>query len=45
VHDAHPLVRISGTVPRYTALADAGQYIDGIGAGIKEGYSWALFVI
>jgi 2-keto-4-pentenoate hydratase/2-oxohepta-3-ene-1,7-dioic acid hydratase in catechol pathway len=35
IHDAHPVVRISGTVPRHTALADAGQYIDGIGAGIK----------
>lgn len=35
VHDAHPVVRISGTVPRHTALADAGQFIDGIGAGIK----------
>jgi acylpyruvate hydrolase len=35
VHDAHPVIRIAGTVPRHTAAAGAGRYIDGIGVGIK----------
>jgi fumarylpyruvate hydrolase len=35
VHDCHPVIAISRTVPRYTSPADATGYILGIGVGIS----------